>query len=260
MSADRTDFDSELRRHHTALRQATHIRPSDRVLDIGCGAGQTTIEAARAALSGEAIGVDISESSIDRARHRADAAKLRNVDFICGDAQTYAFPEGHFDLVISRFGTMFFDDPAEAFANIGRALRPAGRLVMMVWQPLERNDWIVAIKNSLQASGAPESVASRQLDPFSLADPASVTELLESAEFIDIRFTDVSEPVCYGDDVDSAMAWIRGFTCTSEALNHLDAPAGEVAVSRLRQMLAEHLTDDGVWFDSRAWIVTAQRR
>src|SRR5262249_26983602 len=106
----------------------------DHVLDIGCGAGQTTRQAARSARHGSALGIDVSALAVERARELARAEGLRNVTFERADAQVWRFPQGRFDLAISRFGTMFFDDPVAAFANVRRALRPAGRLVMMVWQ------------------------------------------------------------------------------------------------------------------------------
>ena len=155
---------------------------------------------------------------------------------------------------------MFFDDPAAAFANIRRALCPAGRLVMMVWQAHEHDEWDVAIHQSLEAAEAPVALASEGPDPFSLADPPAVTQILEAAGFADVTFTDVCEPVYYGPDVAAALDWVRGFTCTSEALKRLEPAAAERAVRRLREALAAHTSDDGVWFNSRAWIVTAHRR
>ena len=124
---------------------------------------------------GGALGVDISAPAIERARELARAEGLRNVTFEHADAQVHRFPPERFDLVISRFGTMFFDDPVAAFANIRRALRPAGRLVMMVWQAHERNEWDVAIRQSLAGPEGPAAAASAGPDPFSLADPPAVT-------------------------------------------------------------------------------------
>jgi len=98
-------------------------------------------------------------------------------------------------VAISRFGTMFFDDSAAAFLNVGRALRQDGRLVMMVWQARERNEWIVASRRSLETARAPMPDAAERLDPFSLADPAAVTEMLQVAGFADVAFTDVRAPV-----------------------------------------------------------------
>jgi SAM-dependent methyltransferase len=255
----RIGYDAELRRHHEVLRQACGVRLHDHVLDIGCGTGQTTREAARTARAGSALGVDVSAPAIERARQLAQAEGLRNVAFEHADAQVHRFPQERFDLAISRFGTMFFDDPVAAFANIGRALRPAGRLVMMVWQAHERNEWDVAIHQSLAAEG-PVAVPSGGPDPFSLADAPVVREILESAGFAGVAFTDVHEPVYYGPDVAAAFVWVRGFTCTEEALKRLDPAAAARAAGRLRAALAAHLDNDGVWFDSRAWIVTAGRR
>jgi SAM-dependent methyltransferase len=248
-------YDAELRRHNEVLRQACAVRSHDHVLDIGCGSGQTTREAARAARAGSALGVDVSASAIERARELAYAERIRNVTFECVNAEVYRFPQERFDAAISRFGTMFFADPPAAFANISRALRPAGRLVMMVWQAHERNEWEVTIRHSLGAT-----VPSGLPDPFSLADPRAVTELLEGAGFADVTFTDVGEPVYYGPDVDAAMDWVRGFAYTREILRQLDPTAAERAAGRLRGALATHFSDDGVWFNSRAWVVTARRR
>jgi SAM-dependent methyltransferase len=248
-------YDAELRRHNQVLHRAVGVQFHDHVLDVGCGAGQTTREAARTAQAGSAFGVDVSAPAIGRARELARADGLRNVTFECADAQVYRFPPGRFDLAVSRFGTMFFDDPVAAFANIRRALRASGRLAMMVWQAAERNEWDVTIRQALGVT----AISADLPDPFSLADPPAVTEILEGAGFADITFTDVSEPVYYGPDVDAAMDWVRGFAYTSEILRQLDPTAAERAVGRLREALATHFSDDGVWFNSHAWIVTARR-
>ncbi|GAA4610695.1 class I SAM-dependent methyltransferase [Actinoallomurus liliacearum] len=256
---DPSGYDAELQRHDRLLRRACGVRPHDHVLDIGCGIGQTTRAAARTARAGGALGIDISASAVARAREIARTEGLGNVTFENADAQVHRFPQERFDLAISRFGTMFFDDPVAAFANIGRTLRPAGRLVMMVWQPRERNEWNVAIRRSLAGPDGPAAAASAGPDPFSLADPPAVKEILGAAGFADIAFTDVHEPVYYGPDVAAALDWVHGFTCTGEALKRLDPAAAARVVGRLREMLSAHLSDDGVWFDSRAWLITARR-
>jgi SAM-dependent methyltransferase len=248
-----TDYDAELRRHDQVLREACAVQAGEHVLDVGCGTGHTTRQAPRAAGAGGALGVDVSAPAIERARELARAEGLRNVTFEHGDAQVHGFPPARFDLATSRFGTMFFADPVAAFANIRRALRPAGRLVMMVWQPRERNAWEVAIRRALAGPEGPDTGP----DPFSLGDPPAVRRILDAAGFADIAFTDVDEPVYYGPDVAAALDWVRGFADTRERLKHPDAAA---VVERLREMLSEHLSDDGVWFDSRAWIITARRR
>jgi SAM-dependent methyltransferase len=253
------DYDAELTRYTAALRGAWAVQPHDRVLDVGCGAGQTTREAARAAPGGSALGVDVSAPAIERARALAQAEGLRNITFERADAQVYRFAEGSFDLAVSRFGTMFFDDPVAAFGNIGRALRPAGRLVMVVWQARDRNEWDVAIRQALTEPGGPAEVADEGPDPFSLADPATVEFVLRAAGFADIGVASVEEPIYFGPDTPAAVDWVRRFSCTSELLERLDPTAATRALARLRDALAARMSEEGVWFDARAWIVTARR-
>ena len=255
---DPSGYDAELRRHNQVLRRACRVQLHDHVLDIGCGTGQTTRQAARTAQAGSAHGVDVSAPAIERARELARTEGIRNVTFEHANAQVHRFPPERFDLAISRFGTMFFDDPVAAFANIRRAVRPGGRLVMMVWQSHEHNEWDVAIDQSL--AGPERSAATPGgPDPFSLGDPPIVKQILGAAGFAAVAFRDVHEPVYYGPDVATALDWVRGFTCTSEVLKRLDPTIAARAVARLREALAAHLSEDGVWFNSRAWIITARR-
>jgi SAM-dependent methyltransferase len=253
---DRADFyDAELTRHNGHLRAAASVGLRDRVLDIGCGAGQSTREAARAALEGNAIGVDTSPEMLEIARRRSDEAGLRNVSFEQGDAQHHAFPAAGFDLCISRFGVMFFADPAVAFANVARAMRPGARLVWMVWQSQERNEWAAAIRRTLAPGTA---VSAEAFTPFSLSDPTVATDLLSTAGFVSIEFTDVREPVFYGPDVDRAFDALTQLYLVKDALARTDA-AADKASQQLRDLLEAHVTTEGVLFDSRAWIISARR-
>ena len=185
-----------------------------------------------------------------------DSGSIRNATFERTDAEIDPFASETFDVAISRFGTMFFLDPVAAFTNVGRALRPAGRLVMMVWQGHEQNEWSLAIEDALGGSGAPVSAAG---DPFSLADPAKTEEVLDASGFADVAFVDVRRPIYLGRDVAAALEWVHSFTCTRDAFAPLDATAAERARQRLQETLAAHAAADGVWFDARAWIVTARR-
>lgn len=253
---DRADFyDAELKRHNVHLRSAAGVGIRDRVLDVGCGAGQTTREAARVAVEGDAIGVDTSLEMLEVARRRSNEAGLQNVAFELGDAQHHAFPAASFDLCISRFGVMFFADPAVAFANIARAMRPGARLVWMVWQSQVRNAWSGAIRRALAPGTA---VSENALPPFSLGDPTIATELLSTAGFVSIDFTDVREPVFYGPDVDSAFDALIHLYLVKDALAQTDE-APNKALQRLRDLLEAHMTAEGVLFDSHAWIITARR-
>lgn len=256
---EHVDYSAELRLHNHALRRAYEIGPEDRVLDIGCGAGQTTRDAARLASDGWALGVDISKEMIERAYLLAEAEGLHNITFEHADAQNHRFPSERFDLAISRFGTMFFSNPIAALTNIGRGLRRAGRLMMMVWQGHERNEWSVSIERALATTVASAVPAPTAHDHFSLADPATVQGTLDAAGFTDVTFTDVHKPVFYGRDAAAALEWVRGFASTKEVLDRLDPTGRELALERLREMLAAHAREGGVWFDSRAWIVKARR-
>ena len=194
--SDLFDYDAELRLHNELFRAAARVGSRDHVLDIGCGTGQSTREAARAAVTGSAVGVDLSAPMLERARRLSDDQGLANVTYQQADAQVHRFPPARFDLCISRFGTMFFADPVAAFTNIGRALRPAARLVLLVWQERDRNEWATAIRRTLTAAPA----TPRGPDPFSLADPAVTEGILTAAGFTEVSFTDVHEPVYYGPD------------------------------------------------------------
>jgi ubiquinone/menaquinone biosynthesis C-methylase UbiE len=240
------------------LRRTWGIRRGDRVLDIGCGTGQTTREAAHLAEAGSALGVDISATMIERARELAKAGGVRNVTFIHADAAVQRFPSEEFDVAISRFGTMFFADPIAAFANIARSLRHGGRLMMMVWQDAERNEWEVSIRRAL--AEVPVAVTSPATpDAFSLANPDAIERILEGSGFSDITLTGVQEPVYYGPDIAAALDWVCRFSSTKEALQQMAPADRERAFAALRETLMAHDTGRGVWFDSRAWIVAARR-
>ena len=254
--ADLFDYDAELRRHNELFRAAARVGSRDHVLDIGCGTGRSTREAARAAARGSAIGVDVSAPMLERARQVSDEEGLSNVTYEQADAQVHRFPPTSFDLCISRFGTMFFAEPVAAFTNIGRALRPAARLVLLVWQERDRNEWATAIRQAL--TGASATPPGR--DAFSLADPAVTEGILTAAGFADVSFTDVHEPVYYGPDSGAAFDAVLRLLKFGDLLADLDAAAAEQARSRLRSTLDAHDTAGGVYFDSRAWIVTARRR
>ena len=251
-------YDAELRAHHEHLRAAYGISPGDEVVDIGCGTGLTTREAARAAAPGRVVGIDVSERMLERARQLAAAERLDNVRYELGDAQVHRFDPAGFDVAISRFGTMFFSDPAAAFANIADALRPGARMVLLVWQQHDRNEWARAIDAALgDAAQSPQP----GMDPFSLGDAEATAGLLEGAGFDGIGFEDVDEPVVYGDDVDAALAVVRGFQDTRAALAGLSEGEAARTVERLRETVAAHYSDErGVVFDSRSWLITARRR
>lgn len=247
-------YDAELARHNAHFRVAAAVQRSDHVLDIGCGAGQTTRDAARAAETGRAHGIDLSVTMLEIARRRCAEAGLSNATFQVADAQKHVFAEGEFDLCISRFGVMFFADPAAAFANIAKAVRPGGRFVFMVWQGRDRNEWATAIQEALDPATAAPAASAKA---FSLGEPSVASGLLETAGFTAIAFREVNEPVYYGPDPETALATVQTF---ENVKNALDRPFAAAAIrARLLGMLEAHQTVHGVQFDSRAWLITGRR-
>jgi SAM-dependent methyltransferase len=251
------DYDTELQLHNERLRRAYKFTATDRILDIGCGTGQTTREAARLAWDGMAVGVDIDEAMVARARELAASEGIPNVRFEVADVERHSFRTGEFDVAISRFGTMFFADAQAAFRNIARAIRPGGHLVMTVWQSHDLNEWAVAIDGAL-GKGPYGPIGDAGTDPFSLGEPATIRRLLAAAGFESVTLADVSVPVYYGRDVDAALEFVSQFSAVSQTLQQSGARASSV-VARLRSTLASHSSEGGVWFHSRAWIVRARR-
>ncbi len=250
------DYDGELVCYQRRLHSVLDIGPDDLVLDVGCGTGQATREAARVASRGSALGVDVSAPMLERARRQAEIEGVGNVEFLQADAQSHPFPAEHFTVALSRFGTMFFADPMVAFTNIGRALRPGAPFVQLVWQAREHQEWSTAIRAALSSGDdrTPSADAA-----FSLADPKTTADVLTSAGFTTIEVTDLHEPVHYGATAAEARESVLQLLMAAELLSDKDTAVRRSAMTRLDATLAAHDTDNGVWFDSRAWLVTARR-
>lgn len=246
--ADR--FDEGVAGYHDQFLAAAAIDPTATVLDIGCGSGQTTRDAARCATAGSALGVDLSSRMIGL----AEREHVANATFQQADAQVHPFPDQCFDIAISRHGAMFFGDAPATFTNIARAMRPGGRLVLLSWQPLRRNEWISAFRAALAAG---RELPSPPLDPASLSDPDQVRGLLTSAGFVDVRLQGLSEPMYFGRDVDDACQFISGQFAWM--MDDLDADTRTRALDGLRASMADHQTGRGVLYDSAAWLVEARR-
>lgn len=172
------------------------------------------------------------------------------------DAQTLRFPAACFDLAISRFGTMFFTDLVAAFTNIGSALRPGGRLVQLVWQNRDHQEWDAVIDELFTGDRPAPAPAA---NPFSLADPAAVGAILATSGFTGVNITGVHEPLYYGPNAATALRAMLSLQMTKDLLAPLDATRTEHALGRLRAALATHQSSGGVLLDSGAWLITAHR-
>jgi SAM-dependent methyltransferase len=251
-------FDRAVARHHARLMAAAAIGATESVLDIGCGTGQTTCDAAEAAHAGSALGVDLSAAMLTVARRRAAERGLTNARFEQADAQVHPFDPRVFDVAISRTGAMFFGDPVAAFTNIGRSMRPSGRLVLLTWQPLPGNEWIREFIAAMAAGRDLPTPPSDAPGPFALADPERVRSVLSQAGFVDVDLESVEEPMWFGDDADDAHRLIGGML--GWMLDGLDARGRGRALDALHATMAAHEADDGVLFDSAAWLIRARRR
>jgi SAM-dependent methyltransferase len=257
--ADNADrFDASLAAAHDHFLPAAAIGPSHRVLDVGCGNGQSTRAAARIASGGSVLGVDVSARMLAVARAAAVAEGLENIEFSQADAQIHPFDHGEFDAVISRMGAMFFGDPIAAFTNMQRALRPDGTLTLLTWQALNENEWITELRAALAAGRDLPTPPPHVPSPFALSDAERVEAILDAAGFADVALVNLREPMYFGTDADEAYKFALGLQ--GWLLDGLDDAARDDALVKLRASLAGHTGDDGtVAYDAAMWIITARK-
>ena len=239
---------------------AIALQSGERVLDVGCGNGATTLEAAAlVGPQGTATGVDLSGPMLDEARRRAVDEGAGRTEFLRLDVQTAALP-GPFDVMISRFGVMFFEDPSTAFDNIARSLRPGGRMCFVCWQEMMSNEWIrVPVLAAVEHVGIPELPEPGAPGPFALAEPSRVQPLLESAGMTDIDIHEASDPLLIGSDLDDVMSFLLADEFARRLLDGKDPDLVSRAEVAMREALGPFVRPDGVFLGSAYWIVTAIR-
>ncbi|MDT7800935.1 MAG: hypothetical protein QOI78_4368 [Actinomycetota bacterium] len=229
------------------------VSPSDRVLDIGCGTGQLTRAAAARATS--ATGVDLSGPMLATARSRS--AEVPNVAFEQGDVQVHPFPEGAFDLAVSRFGVMFFADPVAAFANVHRALRPGGRLGFLCMTALADTD--LGRVFGAMAPYLPQPTGPDGSGPTSFADPSRTRAVLTEAGFEGVECTHVEADQTWGRNVPDAAAFITDWGPVRHHLGQVDADTASRATEALTEALNPFEAPDAVKLRGTAWLVTGRR-
>ncbi|MEW2634852.1 class I SAM-dependent methyltransferase [Streptomyces sp. NPDC048389] len=253
--ADR--FDRAVHAYQGPFLDAAALHRGERVLDIGCGNGLESRAAARLTVGGPVLGVDLSGPMLRVARREAQREGLDSIRYEQADAQTYPFPEASFDAAISRTGAMFFAEPVTAFRNIARALRPGGRLVLLVWQDMTRNEWFRSFTTALAAGrdlpvpppGAP--------GPFAMADPEVVRSTLTAAGFEEPELTGLERPMYFGRTADHAFDFVSGMLAW--LIEDLDEAGRAHALGDLRADIEAHTTDGGVFYESATWIVKTAR-
>lgn len=236
----------------------------ERVLDVGCGAGASSLAlAARVGPEGQVLGVDISEPLIGRAR--ALAPQGTPALFQVADASSAELPEGAFDILFSRFGVMFFDDPTAAFAHMRRALRPGGRVAFVCWRGAAENAWVRlpmgAIKGILPSSAPPDPEAP---GPFSFGDRGRVSRILTAAGFTDIAISPFDASVPFGEGgtrdaaIDDAVKMTLEVGPLSRVLADKPDDIRARASAAVRAAFAGLPGERSVMIDGAAWIVTAR--
>jgi SAM-dependent methyltransferase len=233
---------------------AANPQSGERVLDIGCGCGATTL--AMLERGAEVCGVDISAPMLERARARTQS--YDGATFIEADAAKHGFERTH-TLAFSRFGVMFFDDPVAAFGNIRSGLIEQGRLAFVCWQAPPQNDWIYVAGKALQ-SHLPEPAAApdpRAPGPFAFADPDYVRGILADAGFTDIGIDGVTAELHLADTLDEAVEFQGRVGPVARALAELEGEQKEAALAAARDALSNYVTPEGISLGSAAWIVTA---
>jgi SAM-dependent methyltransferase len=246
-----------------AAMERVAMRSGERALDVGCGCGDTTLEIAhRVGPAGFVVGLDVSALMLAEAERRALERSVSNACFLNADAQTHTFSAAGFDVGFSRFGVMFFADPARAFANLGHALRPGGRFAFVCWQAIDRNPWM----------GVPMAAAAREIPfpppsdpqapgPFAFADPDRVRRILTDAGFTKIAIDAHAQMLSIGGrgGVDAAVEFLVQMGPTGSALRQA-GPAAEPRVrAAVKEAIAPFLDADGVKMASATWLVLALR-
>jgi SAM-dependent methyltransferase len=238
-------------------------QPRDHVLDIGCGFGDTARRLAElVGHGGNVLGIDVAPRFIETARDEAEQAGVENVTFSVGDLQAMQFDES-FDYAFSRFGTMFFASPVAALRNVRQALRPGGRLCMVVWRQKLDNPWLHRAETVVdELVEEPEETDEPRCGPgpFSMANADTVSDILIRAGFERITLERCDIPYRIGRDLEEAVEFNMALGPAGEAIRLAGAEADQIRpriVAALRGALAEFQTEDGMIAAASTWIVTA---
>lgn len=255
-------LDRQIAPHGAAVIQAAAVAPGESVLDVGCGCGGTSLEIAREVGSqGHITGLDISGPMLARARERAAAGGLDNATFIQGDAQVFALPAASFDVVVSRFGVMFFDDPVTAFANIRKSLKSGGRLAFACWRPPQENPWVLLpMLEAAKLVELPPPPNPEDPGPFAFGNRTRLERILGEAGYssIDVERLDISMKLGPSSDIDESVDFLFEIGPLSRLAADLDESMQTRLRGALRGVLEQFHGDEGVLMPSSSWVVTAR--
>jgi len=256
-NAEATDFVFSNITH--AIIQAASIAPGDRVIDLGCGSGGTSIAAAnQVGPTGRVLAIDVSEPMINRVKARNTALKLQNLSILKGDAAVFPFKSDEYDVLVSRFGCMFFDDPKNAFRNIGSALRHGCRLALAVWRHPRENPWAMEpISIAKQFIDMPPRPGPEEPSPFSFSDPDRVKIILSDAGWSNIDFAPLDIQLPLGRSDGEALTFLTQMGPLAVPLAEATKKNYTKAISSIRDLLDTKKNNDGiVRFAAGCWIIT----
>ena len=235
----------------------------ERILDVGCGCGQTLLQLADiAGPTGHVLGVDISPPMLGCARERV--AGRPTIALALGDAQTYTFARPAFDAVYSRFGVMFFDDHRAAFRNVRGAVRSGGRLSFVCWQEMAKNPWaslpLEAVMRLLPESAMPDMLREGRPGPFFMSDPALVRAILGDAGWTDVSIEPVEMPLHLGGaaTLDEVVEYSLQIGPAARAMTDAPETLKPALVAALREAFAPFASARGVFIDGAAFVVVAR--
>jgi len=242
------------------------IKPGDKVLDIGCGYGETSIEMGKlVGPEGEVLGLDCTQAFLDIANRERDEAGLENVRFVLGDAQTYELPENYYDVVYSRFGVMFFQNVVYALKNAHKTLKPGGKLCMIVWRTIDDNPcWGMAKEIALKHLPPPgEGAQTCGPGPFSMADEETDRAMLKAAGFDNVElFYRNDADVCIGTDMQEAVDYQILVGPSGEIIREAEEQ-GQEKLPEIREdmtnSMKEHERADGIYLPSSTWFIMARK-
>jgi SAM-dependent methyltransferase len=248
----------------TVIDRAAPVE-GEQVLDIGCGCGATSLLLAeRVGQAGHVLGVDISAPMLSQAQGKLESleqGERPSIAFEQADAATFAFPPGGFDLLFSRFGVMFFADPAAAFTNMCQALKPGGRLAFLCWGPVEENEWItVPMRAAMAHLPPPEPMDPRDPGPFAFADADYVKEILGSAGFSDIDLEVFTPTLRFGQGrtVAETADFFLDIGPTARALDGQPDSLRNTVKDAIIDSISGRWAGDALELGGRCWIVTAR--
>jgi SAM-dependent methyltransferase len=242
------------------LLERARPQPGERVLDVGCGSGATTVAFAKAiAPNGFALGLDVSDPMLSQAR--ALAPKGLPLDFVLADATVFPFEPASFDLLASRFGVMFFGDPVASFTNLRRALKPSGRLAFVCWREPRENPWmmtpLIAVYKHVPKM---PPVGPEEPGPFAFASEERVTRILKGAGFVDAAMEprNLAMDIAIGGGLDAAVDGALQIGPASRALQGHPPETYEAARASIREMLTPFVKGQSVALQGSIWVVTAK--